>query len=144
MVVNDSYLNYPFAARVLVRWSDLDELGMVNNAKYLTYFEEARAFFFLEKLAWDWTQLGSLVASIQINYKSPVRYGHKITVFMGVEQIKNASFSLKCAVCSRKEDDSWLLHAEGSVVMVAYDLQTQKPTALPVYAREALAGFLLV
>ncbi len=138
-----TYLDFPFASAVPIRWSDLDELGMVNNAKYLTYCEEARAAFFLDKLNWNWVELGALVASITINYKFPIRYEHKITVFMGVESIKNASFILKSAVCSANKDGTWLLHAEAQVAMVAYNLTSRKPTALPEYAREALTKFLL-
>ena len=41
---------------IQVRFSDIDAMGHVNNAVYLSYFELARVYYF-EKImneSWDW------------------------------------------------------------------------------------------
>ena len=42
--------------KIQVRFSDLDTLGHVNNAVYLSYFEMARIAYFTPLLGenWDW------------------------------------------------------------------------------------------
>ncbi|MDA0882981.1 MAG: thioesterase family protein, partial [Bacteroidetes bacterium] len=45
-----------------VRFRDIDAMGHVNNAVYLSYFEQARIGFFnaIVDDKWDWNKLGVL------------------------------------------------------------------------------------
>ena len=51
-------------ARIFVRLTDLDILGHVNNAIYLTYFEMARMHYFAEMVGteWNWMEEGVVLA----------------------------------------------------------------------------------
>ncbi len=42
----------PFKFNSIVRFTDTDKYGHVNNSVYFTYFEEARLNGFLTFLAW--------------------------------------------------------------------------------------------
>ncbi|MBP6731369.1 MAG: thioesterase family protein, partial [Chitinophagales bacterium] len=39
---------FRFKMKLDIRWSDMDEMRHVNNAVYLTYFEQARVYYFNE------------------------------------------------------------------------------------------------
>ena len=60
---------------VPVRFSDLDSMGHVNNARYLTFLEEARLSWFGalgRRLGVDVMDAGAIVARIEIDYVRPV------------------------------------------------------------------------
>lgn len=56
-----------------IRFADIDAMGHVNNAVYLSYFEQARIHYF-SKLggAWDWKSQGVLLAKNLVEYKLPI------------------------------------------------------------------------
>ena len=76
-----------FTNKQYVRWDDLDAMGHVNHAKYLTIAQEAR-----------FAMLGifnMVVARAEADYKAPIAEGNiYIDVTMWVESIGNASFIL--------------------------------------------------
>ena len=49
--------------KIEIRFSDCDRYKHVNNAVYLTYFEQARIHYFGEILGenWDWTKNGVIL-----------------------------------------------------------------------------------
>ena len=57
-----------FENKQYVRWDDLDALGHVNNAKYLTYAQEAR-------FAWS-SMLEMVVARAEVDFKAPIYDGN--------------------------------------------------------------------
>jgi len=59
-----------FVHREIVRFRDLDSMGHVNNAVFLTYLEEARIAFLFGRGA---TTDSLIVARVEIDYRSPVR-----------------------------------------------------------------------
>ena len=65
-----------FVHREAVRFRDLDPMGHVNNAVFLTYIESARAAF-LQHLGAVQTleDLAIIVARIEIDFRAPVRFG---------------------------------------------------------------------
>ena len=58
-----------FVHRETVRFRDVDSVGHVNNAVYLTYMEEARIAFLSQASEED--ALGMVVARIEIDFRSP-------------------------------------------------------------------------
>ncbi|MDA2963302.1 MAG: thioesterase family protein [Actinomycetota bacterium] len=76
-----------FINKQYVRWDDLDAMGHVNHAKYLTYAQEAR-----------FAMLGifnMVVARAEADYKAPIAEGNIfIDVTMWVESIGTSSFIL--------------------------------------------------
>lgn len=80
---------------ITVRWSDLDVLGHVNNARVVTLIEEAR-------LRWSGRHQpstlfpdGLVVASLIVDYLRPVYYTSKLTVRVGVQRIGSSSFTVR-------------------------------------------------
>lgn len=130
-----------FSAPVYVRWSDIDELGMVNNATIVTYLEEGRAHLFMQELVWDWREIGVVVANININYRKPILYKNKPFTYIFLKDLGNSSFVLHTLIAEKKADGGLLIFADADVTMVAYDLVKKKPISIPEIAAENLKKF---
>ena len=62
-----------------IRFSDVDAYGIVHNAKYIVYMEQARIHWWRQAMGdgtWDWSKVGVLVA----HRLSTVMNAHKIAV----------------------------------------------------------------
>ena len=60
-----------FEHQVDVRWRDVDALGHVNHAVFLTYLEEGRDAFFAQTLASDPIYV---VVRLEVDLRAEVRY----------------------------------------------------------------------
>lgn len=56
-----------------VRWADLDALGHVNNATFLTYLEECRDLFMRETLGEVF--LDMVIVRVEIDYRAEIPAG---------------------------------------------------------------------
>ena len=114
-----------------VRWDDIDAFGHVNNAKYLTYIQEAR---FL------WSPLVDMVvAKAEVDYLVPIYVGGRFyDITLWVEQIGNSSFTLGYEVIG----DNGVVHAKVKTVQVAVSMETKKSRPLTDSEREFLKQYL--
>ena len=123
-----------------VRYGDLDPQGHLNNAKYLTYFEQARIRY-LETLGLfargqSFMEIGVIVADIHIKYLAPVYLGAAITVGVRTTSVSNRSFTLQQTI-----QDENKTYADGTVVLVAYDYRAHKTTPVLEDWRNKIAQF---
>lgn len=130
----------PHRFEVQMRWSDIDSLGHGNNAKIVTYLEEARIRFLQEKLNWDWNVDGVILARIEVDYRQPLFYPSEIVVDSGISKLGNSSVTMRHKVI-RLQDQGII--AEAVVVLVVYDSQSKSPKAIRPELREQLEQFLL-
>ena len=71
----------PFVYRERVRFRDLDALGHVNNAVFLTYMESARTAFLVERgLASGLDDLRIIVARVEADFRSQAGWGETIEI----------------------------------------------------------------
>lgn len=63
----------PFACELFTRWSDEDNQGVLNNAIYLTLFEEGRHRYFLGLGLLDSAQFPFLLAQTHLKFLAPGR-----------------------------------------------------------------------
>ena len=129
---------------IRVRSTDMDADGIVNNARYLEYFEQAR----LEHLV----AIGLVkrprppgepsrpftIAEATCRYRAPARHRDVLLVRVWTQHVGNRSFTLGYAIV-RSEEGSAV--AEGSSAQVWLDADG-RPAALDARAREALLGSL--
>ena len=102
-----------------VRFRDLDALGHVNNAVYLTYFESARIAYWLHTT--KRTGLGALdmiLARAEIDFRSPLAYGESVEISVGATSLGRSSFVLEADMHERA---TARLVAESKKVLVHYD-----------------------
>jgi acyl-CoA thioester hydrolase len=125
-----------FVHREAVRFRDLDPMGHVNNAVFLTYIESARAAF-LQHLGAVQTleDLAIIVARIEIDFRAPVRFGDEVEVSVRVDRFGDKSFDLGHEL--RVGDE---LVAEAKTVLVTYDYERREPVSIPDEWREKLAA----
>lgn len=120
---------------VTVRFSDLDALGHVNNAIYLSYLEEARVHFFEEVVGTKEPQgYGFLLARMEIDFRREVTIDQTVVVRLWTEAIGTKSFRLGYEIVA---DDEVAAEAESVQVYVDGDGQT---VPVPAEVREILSG----
>ena len=125
-----------------VRYGDLDPQGHVNNAKYLTYFEQGRVHYLIQLGLFSTDQsfmdLGLIVADIHIKYNAPTHFGDEIKVGIRTAKIGNKSIIIEHAVVDVK---TGVEMAKGEVVTVMYDYRAQKTIPVPDEWRETITKF---
>ncbi len=87
--------SWPFSVEIPVRWRDLDPLGHVNNAVYVSYLETARVRLWRERMGGrDARDIPFVVARVEIDYLRPVELGQRVLVAMRCEAIGRSSFTI--------------------------------------------------
>jgi acyl-CoA thioester hydrolase len=131
-----------YTDKQFVRWDDIDAFGHVNNAKYLTYIQEARfqwSFYQYASKNEKPTLVEMVVAKAEIDYLVPIYEGGKFyDVNLWVESIGNSSFVMGYEVVG----DNGVVHAKVKSVQVAVSMETKKSRPLTEPEREFLTQFL--
>jgi acyl-CoA thioester hydrolase len=83
----------PFAHALRVRYAECDQQGVVFNAHYLTYCDEALAAYCAERDVLDLAETVHLVAST-LTWHSPARWGDVVSVDVQCVKIGRTSFDL--------------------------------------------------
>ena len=110
-----------------VEFRDLDGLGHVNNAVYLSYLESAKVQYFREVVgAGNLAQLG-IVADAKISYRSPAFFGERLEIGVRVGRVGTKSVEFEFEI---RGPDGRLV-AEASSVHVAFDYASREPIELP-------------
>lgn len=82
------------SVKIQVRFADIDVMGHVNNAVYLSYFEMARVLIFSKLLGadWDWNQYGVLLRKNEIEYLKPVTLNEQPIISLKNRKVRNEEF----------------------------------------------------
>ena len=125
-----------------IRFVDVDAFGHVNNAHYLTYFEQARVKYFDDIVDWpyDWSRQGIILARAEINYVMPLLFRDEVIVMTRCSRIGTKSFDMEYRMVKENEGKEILL-ADGMTVMVAFDYKANHSIAIPDSWKEALIKF---
>ena len=123
-----------FTHRLTVRFSDCDPLGHVNNARYLTYLEEARIYLWRRQAGLELREAaarggqggeGFILARTEIDFLSPAHDGDELEVRMSLEKIgtKSMTYAYEImdvttgrAVASAKSVVVWYDYAAGKSI----------------------------
>ncbi len=119
--------------RPALRFSDIDAMGIVNNAVFFTYFEESRVHFFSELIRnqWDWNSAGVVVARHEISYRHPIKYHSQVEIFTWADRLGGKSLDMAYEVWIADEGRGALLAAEARSTLVAYNHLSGKSCAVP-------------
>jgi acyl-CoA thioester hydrolase len=134
-------LTLRWQTEIAVRSYELDFYGVVNNAVYLHYLEEARLDF-LRQLGVDFFKMVDegivpVVARAAIEYKVPIRGGDIILVKGEVVKLGGSSMDMRYVLTSKISSKD-LAHAETLLVFVN---NNGRPTRIPEALRAAMASF---
>ncbi|HEY0534914.1 MAG TPA: thioesterase family protein [Actinoplanes sp.] len=128
-----------FIHDVPVRWSDMDAYGHVNNARFLTLYEEARvAMFFVgaRKHGLGSFEEGIVIARHEIDYLRPVNYSEPVRVEIWISELRAASFTV-----SYELFDAGVLASRAKSICVPYNLAEGHPRRLNQAERDFLAPY---
>jgi acyl-CoA thioester hydrolase len=125
-----------FVHRERVRFRDLDVLGHVNNAVFLTYIESARVAFLLDRgTATTLQDMSLIVARIEIDFRAPVGFGEEVEIAVRASRFGGKSFDLDYELRVGER-----VVAEARSVCVAYDYGKGEAVEVPDEWREKLAA----
>ncbi len=117
-----------------LRWSDLDAYGHVNNARFLTLYEEARvALMFVDARAAGVATFdkGVVIARHEIDYLRPVDYAvakaapPTVRVELWISELRPSRFTVAYELF-----DGDVLAGRACSVLVPYDLENGRPRRL--------------
>ncbi|MDG4829103.1 thioesterase family protein [Solwaraspora sp. WMMD1047] len=132
-----------------LRWSDLDAYGHLNNARFLTLYEEARvAFMFAGGKAWGVGSFadGVVIARHEVDYLRPVDYAMgrdtaerapTVRIEMWIEDMRASRFTVGYELF-----DGPVLASRARSVLVPFDLREQRPRRLADPERDYLRPYL--
>ena len=123
---------FPFEHRERVRFRDLDSLGHVNNAVYLTYLEQGRVAFLEARGA---TPDCVIVGRVEIDFRSPLALGEEVAIGVRLGRLGTKSFDLEYELRAGGR-----LVAEARDVNVVYDYERREPAAIPDEWKERLVA----
>lgn len=120
-----------------VEFRDLDGLGHVNNAVYLSYAESARLAYMQEVLGpLELDELG-IVADVKISFRSASFLGELLEIGTRVSRVGTKSLTFEFE--ARGADGR--LVAEGATVHVAFDYGERRPVPVPAKWRERIESY---
>ena len=125
-----------------IRSTDVDSQGIVNNARYFEFFEQARldhlrAIGLLGRPRGESNGSRTFtIAETTCRFRMPLRHRDEVVVQAWTEEVRNRSFILGYRVVL---SDGGTLVAEGTSAQVWLDAEN-KPTPLPDDVRAALEG----
>jgi acyl-CoA thioester hydrolase len=126
-------VNAVFEHEVSVRWRDVDGLGHVNHAVFLTYLEEGRDAFYARVLGRD---PHYVVARVEIDLRAEIRHAdRRLQVRIEVERVGTTSLTTREAIVTPAGESA----AEARVVTVLWDAEARKPLSFTADERERLA-----
>jgi acyl-CoA thioester hydrolase len=123
-----------FEVPVKVRWRDVDALGHVNHAVFLTYLEEGRDAFYIQTLGSDPSYV---VARLEIDLRAEVRYeDQRVTVRIAADRLGTTSLTTRETIVTPAGE----VAAEARVVTVRWDPANRKPVPFTEAERGRLSA----
>ena len=84
---------FHFKHNIQTRFRDLDAFNHVNNAVFLSYFEDARKTFF-ERWSINLEEKSLIVASVKIDYHQQLIHPSKLIVGQKISRLGTKSFDV--------------------------------------------------
>ncbi len=119
-----------------IRFSDLDPMGHVNNAAYMSIMEESRTRLLVETAGKAGASTGFTMAHLDIDFVREIGWPAQVTAAVGVEKVGNSSIHILQAVFL---GESCAAHSR--TVIVSFDLERRQPIAIKREMRELLAAY---
>jgi acyl-CoA thioester hydrolase len=132
---------YKYKTNLEVRFCDIDLYGHVNNAIYLTYFEQARTKYWKEIISWDWDKTGIILAKAEVNYIKPITLNDTLTAYVKTSKIGNSSWEIDYALFTVTKNGEEVLNTGGKTIQVTFDYKIDKSIPIPALERQAMLDF---
>lgn len=127
---------FRFRVRLRTRWCDEDNQRVLNNAVYLTLFEEARLAYFTQLGFVRANQFPFLLAQTNVVFVAPGKGGAEVELEARTTELGTTSFTQAYRVL---EAHSGMLWAQAEARLVLYDPASGAKRAMPLEFRRAIA-----
>ena len=127
-----------------VRFSDLDAMGHVNNAAYITYFEIARTHLMqtLGRIQGKVTNPAEvfpfILLDVSCRFLAPVAFGQHLVAHIRTGKVGTKSFAFHYLLTDRESGQAV---ATGESMQVYYDYAAGRSDAVPPEFRAGLERF---
>jgi acyl-CoA thioester hydrolase len=129
---------FPYKVAIEVAFRDLDAMGHVNNAVYLSYMETARIKFLVDLLAVkSLHDLPVIMAEATCTFKAPAFFGEQLLVGVGVSRLGSKSFDMMYRI----DAGDGRLIALGKTVQVMYDYAAAQTIVMPEDFKASVRAF---
>lgn len=122
-------MDFWFVTTIKVQFRDVDSMGHVNNAVYVSYLETARMEFYERVFGHDgFRRFPYILAEVQVRYLRPARLKDLLDLGIRVSQVGRKSFKFEYVIRN---------HATGEVVceaettQVMYDYEAEVSREVP-------------
>ncbi|MWG33432.1 acyl-CoA thioesterase [Halomarina oriensis] len=124
-----------FQTTIPVRFRDIDPLGHVNNAVYVTYLEATRTAFYESVLEMSMLDIDTVLAHVEVDFVRPIAGEASVVVDLSVGELGRSSVPMEYVI---HDGDSDRPFAAARSVQVFVDVETGTSRPLPDWYREAL------
>ena len=118
------------------RWRDLDAMGHINHAAYLTFMETARLDFY-DSLGYSSRNSGQvdgiILASMNIQYHEQVNHPSHLDIGQRIVRVGNKSFDMLTAIFLRDHESPVL---SGVFTLVAFNYKINETIPIPEIIRD--------
>lgn len=137
-----SVITYKHKTNIQLRFADMDSLGHVNNANYLTYIELARCNYLNEvlEIPVDFSDLSVILAKAELDFIKPVKFGDSIEIGCACSRIGNKSFDLTYEIFQKTKDEQVLV-LKAKTILVAFNYPKDATVEIPKNWKDALNNF---
>ena len=127
-----------FVHETTTRWSDEDSQGLLNNAVYMTLFEEARLGFCRMTDVLEDGKFPFVLAQTNVRYLRPGRGGASVRVEVSTTKVGKSSFYQ----AYRLRDEGGNVWSEAEAVLVCVDAESGRSRPIPEELRAALEALM--
>ena len=114
------------------RWKDMDALGHINNATFLTYLESGRIELVKK---WDFKKPPFIQASTKIDYLRQLSHPASLQIGQKISRVGHKSFDILTGIFEEGEEKPV---AQAVTTLVAFDYESQKTIPVPEVIRRDL------
>ncbi len=134
--------DFHFYHPIEIRYGDLDPQGHVNNAKHLTYFEQARVQYMIELDLFvkdqSFMEIGVILADVHITYLEPIYFGQEIKIGVRAAKLGTKSMTWEQNIIDISTGKEL---ATGEIVLVTYNYKEDKTIPIPEEWRDKINQF---
>jgi acyl-CoA thioester hydrolase len=137
-------VKYGHNTSIQLRFFDMDAFGHINNARYLTYFEEARIKYLDDIINWKygWSETGIIMARAEVDFILPAHFKDEINIRTCCSRMGNKSFTLSYQMIKLSEQkQKETLLASAATVVVMYDYKSNSSIPVPDEWKKAIKNF---
>tara|TARA_B100001142_G_C14334829_1_gene655487 strand:+ start:1665 stop:2075 length:411 start_codon:yes stop_codon:yes gene_type:complete len=123
-LINSSIKDFYFTHKLQTRFRDIDGFNHVNNAVFLSYFEDARKIFF-KRWNVNMSTRSLIVAAIKVDYYCQLKHPSNLVLGQKISRLGKKSFDIAAVLfCDNK------LMSSSITTVVCYNFEISKSIPL--------------